>query len=309
MSCTTGPSQWSLADSCNTTVEDGQGTVFDDGDTQNRAYEANLRLLQANALSELDELQRQQRGSLAYNTSDCQIQPLFQKWDAERAAGCMVKENVRQQLDDIGSNLYMAPPTQIPGMTAETWRQNARSPYGPMYPIYGMAPPSLSGGPISSEVAELQNIPYDNSMEESSGVSMQGLGGQRFRAQMATVPKCMLNTVRGVAYDLKHLKKLPPMRAGKGMVDTAKFVITRDDRLQYILLILALLILIVAFIAACYKWATPNRSKGSPSPFYPVPYYVPMPLQSAGGPATQAMFQPTSGSSPALVHPAAWRPS
>jgi hypothetical protein len=63
-------------------------------------------------------------------------------------------------------------------------------------------------------------------------------------------PKKMLNTVRGIVYDLKHFKELPPAQEGQGSKKTIAYVFGRDDRPVYLALIISGIILIVCIIAA-----------------------------------------------------------
>lgn len=61
----------------------------------------------------------------------------------------------------------------------------------------------------------------------------------------------MMNSVRGAVYDMRNFDKLPPAQAGQPPEQVAKFVLTRDHRGPYLLLVLTLVLVLIALVSAC----------------------------------------------------------
>jgi Flp pilus assembly protein TadB len=64
------------------------------------------------------------------------------------------------------------------------------------------------------------------------------------------LPSNMLRTVQGIAYDGSHWSVLPPQRAALGASDTTAYVVSRDDRPLYLLLVMCVVVLLVAMVMA-----------------------------------------------------------
>lgn len=58
----------------------------------------------------------------------------------------------------------------------------------------------------------------------------------------------MANSVRGSFYDLKHWNELPPKVTGQSGTATLNFVVTRDDRLGYLLLWVTMIVMLITLI-------------------------------------------------------------
>jgi hypothetical protein len=68
--------------------------------------------------------------------------------------------------------------------------------------------------------------------------------------KMRDLPKKLSNSVRGAFYDMRHWKHLPTVASGETGTTTIKYVLTRDDRMSYLLMSIALIFFIIAFISA-----------------------------------------------------------
>ena len=82
-----------------------------------------------------------------------------------------------------------------------------------------------------------------------------------------TLQSHMLTTLFGIAYDIRHWKKLPPTRDGRGTLAACSYVATHSGRFPYLLLwVTSLCLLVLMVVCVCVA-----RSSGArPAPFGPL---------------------------------------
>ena len=65
---------------------------------------------------------------------------------------------------------------------------------------------------------------------------------------MKRVSRNMVRALMGVAYDLNHWKDLPPQKSRLSTGETLKFVVGRDNRPLYIVMLIAFFVFIIALM-------------------------------------------------------------
>jgi len=73
--------------------------------------------------------------------------------------------------------------------------------------------------------------------------------GKKPRRPYKYITSRMMNSVRGAIHDMKHYDELPPAKVGKTPEQVANFVVTRDNRGPYLLLMLMLVLVLVALVS------------------------------------------------------------
>lgn len=205
---------WTLADYANTTLD--ESNKINDISTGHQGavtYDKNLALMQANANNEVKELQRRARGRVAYNTDSCMVQPLYPKWNAENAYSCASRQCELPLLEKYSSGAY----TQLPGNN------------------------ELESCELPVTLQQIPEIPrYTEKLAKKS-------------LKIRTSPKNIVNTLRGIVYDLKHWKQLPTKNnrlSTKGSTaKTLQFVFGRENRPMYLILLLSVVLLCVSIIS------------------------------------------------------------
>jgi hypothetical protein len=80
---------------------------------------------------------------------------------------------------------------------------------------------------------------------------------------MKRVSRNMVRALMGVAYDLNHWKDLPPQKSRLSTGETLKFVVGRDNRPLYIVMLIAFFVFIIALMVgiACLSKKAHRRHK------------------------------------------------
>jgi hypothetical protein len=180
-------------------------------------YQANRALMAANAATEINDLQERNHATTAYSTLDCHATPLFPTFNAQRAVDCAIR-GARQNNIPL-RNLVTQP---VPPLGQQPY-QNMGVPgfYAPN-PLVGVVKkkPLVNGGKSHS-----------------------------FASRMA-------NSVKGTFYDLKHWNELPPKLAGTPPGSVLSFVVTRENRLGYLLLWVTLIVMLITLIGVAVQVGT-----------------------------------------------------
>ena len=58
----------------------------------------------------------------------------------------------------------------------------------------------------------------------------------------------MANSLRGALYDMQHFNELPPARSGESPGSVARFVVSRDNRTPYLLLVLTFILVLTGVV-------------------------------------------------------------
>lgn len=177
-------------------------------------YQANRSLMAANAAQEINDLQERNHATTAYSTLDCEATPLFPTFNGQRAADCAIRKAQR----------YGVPP-------------NAKQLVAQPVPPLGYRPYQVMGMPGYYNRAGQYPVLKKKPVSAVSGGSSE----RNFFTRMA-------NSVRGSFYDLKHWKDLPPKLQGQGTGQVLSFVVTRDDRLGYLLLWITMIVMLITLI-------------------------------------------------------------
>ena len=71
----------------------------------------------------------------------------------------------------------------------------------------------------------------------------------------------MSHSIKGALYDLKHWKQLPPTKVGASRLHTLNYVMTRDDRLSYLIVWLFVCILVITLIGLIIGVSVKHRKR------------------------------------------------
>ena len=175
-------------------------------------YQANRSLMAANAAQEINDLQERNHATTAYSTLDCYATPLFPTFNGQRAADCAIRR----------ARKYGVPP-------------NAQQLVAQPVPPLGYQPYQVMGLPGYYSQAAQYPVSKKKALLNTGGSE------RNFFKRMA-------NSVRGSFYDLKHWNELPPKVAGESGTATFNFVVTRDDRLGYLLLWVTMIVMLITLI-------------------------------------------------------------
>lgn len=178
-------------------------------------YQANRALMAANAAQEINDLQMRNHATTAYSTLDCAAMPLFPTFNGQRAADCAIRQ--ARQHDGIGvvpRNLVAQPVPPLGYTPYEVMGLQGYYERAHQYPV----------------VAAEKKKPHGGKPAEQS-----------FASRMA-------NSVKGSFYDMKHWKQLPPKLAGQSSGAVLTYVVSRDDRLGYLLLWITMIVLLITLI-------------------------------------------------------------
>jgi hypothetical protein len=280
--------KWSLADRNNTTNTDSARAL--DFTTQYQGsvvYDRNLQDMYSNSMSELKDLQFKARERAPYNTNLCTLKPMYPTWNATQPCfppGCglnmhptcfgnspcnapaTVYAGIHQQdplcPNGINPNLY------IPGALDSYAQQAIETAVarenligtGLKEPFAGCAASEDSDSDASdasdasdcSDVAEEVIVVADNASMEPAKIK-----------PMKRMSRNMMRTLMGVAYDLNHWKDLPPQKSRLSTGKTLKFVMGRDNRPLYIVMLIAFFVFIIAIMVGigCLVKKANHRSK------------------------------------------------
>jgi hypothetical protein len=179
-------------------------------------YQANRSLMAANAAQEINDLQERNHATTAYSTLDCYATPLFPTFNGQRAADCAIRQARRAGVP-LGMHDLVAQPV----------------------PPLGYPPQQVMGTPGYYRHAGQYPVVVEKKKPHQPG------GGNGSELNFF---KRMANSVRGSFYDAKHWKELPPKVEGQSTGEVLSFVVTRDDRLGYLLLWITMIVMLITLI-------------------------------------------------------------
>ena len=240
--------KWSLADRENTTVTDSARAL--DFATQYQpsvSYERGLQDLYDNMQSELTDLQFKARERSPYNTNLCTLQPMYPTWNA--AQPCFPPNcGLNMQPTCLGNSACNPPSTQFAGIDKQA--PNCAGYVNPNLLIPG----AMQGAQqFAADLAAAQEneigdvvVPEDSDDEEAVLITVPDVPEPK--KPMKRVTRNMVRALMGVAYDLNHWKDLPPQRSRLSTGETLKFVVGRDNRPVYIVMLIAFFVFIMALM-------------------------------------------------------------
>lgn len=253
--------KWSLADRANTTVTDSARAL--DFTTQYQtsvSYERGLQDMYDNMTSELKDLQFKARERSPYNTNLCTLKPMYPTWNA--AQPCFPPScGLNPQATCLGNSPCNPPSTLFVGGNEQA--------YGcPSYVNPNLRIPGAMQGAeqLAADIAEAQANAIGDVVTESSEDEEAILVTEEDVPKMKPMKRVSRNMMRalmGVAYDLNHWKELPPQRNRLSTGETLKFVVGRDNRPLYIVMLIAFFVLILALMVgiACLSKKAHRRHK------------------------------------------------
>lgn len=187
-------------------------------------YQANRALMAANAAQEINDLQMRNHATTAYSTLDCAATPLFPTFNGQRAADCAIRQSRQHQgIGVVPRNLVAQP-----------------------VPPVGYTPYEVMGMPGYYQRAHQ----YPVVLPEKKKPVSEGVA-----ASEKTFAQRMANSVRGSFYDMKHWNQLPPKLAGQSNGATLHYVVSRDDRLGYLLLWITMIVMLITLIGVAVQVA------------------------------------------------------
>lgn len=238
--------KWSLADRNNTTVTDSSKAL--DFTTQYQtsvSYERGLQDMYDNMQSELKDLQFKARERSPYNTNLCTLQPMYPTWNASQP--CFPPNcGLNMQPTCLGNSPCNPPSTQFAGI-------NPQSPGCPnsMNPNL-LIPGAMQGAEqLAADIAAADAntigdvVVSDSDDEEALIITVPDNPAPK---PMKRVSRNMVRALMGVAYDLNHWKDLPPQKSRLSTGETLKFVVGRDNRPLYIVMLIAFFVFIIALM-------------------------------------------------------------
>ena len=264
---------WSLADRNNTTVTDSARAL--DFTTQYQAsvsYERGLQNMYDNMQSELKDLQFKARERSPYNTNLCTLQPMYPTWNASQPCSppnC----GLNMQPTCLGNSPYNPPSTFFAGI-------NTQSPACQGYVNPNLLIPGAMQGAeqfaadflaaqdsaigdvvLTDSEGEDVFIIVEDELDETLDETLEDTPLQI--KPMKRVSRNMMRALMGVAYDLNHWKDLPPQKSRLSTGETLKFVIERDNRPLYIVMLIAFCVFIIALMVGitCMSKKSHRRHK------------------------------------------------
>ncbi len=254
--------KWSLADRQNTTVTDSARAL--DFTTQYQtsvSYERGLQDLYDNMHSELTDLQFKARERSPYNTNLCTLQPMYPTWNASQP--CMPPNcGLNMQPTCLGNSPCNPPRTQFAGI-------DAQAPACPGYVNPNLLIPGAMQGAeqLTADIVKAREntigdvVVSDSDDEEAYIITVPDQPPAV--KPMKRVSRNMVRALMGVAYDLNHWKDLPPQKSRLSTGETLKFVVGRDNRPLYIVMLIAFFVFIIALMVgiACLSKKAHRRHK------------------------------------------------
>lgn len=235
---------WSLADRNNTTnLDTAHALDFIDQYGSTVGYERNLQNLYENSLSELKDLQSKARERAPYNTNVCSLKPMYPTWNAKQPCTALTCE-LNMHPVCLGGTACSPPNTFYAGI-------NYQSPLcmaGPQLPSYAeddSCDSDVEDGSVDVDVVvTLQEEDDSDDTPDQSNQSNQSNQPKPIKRLSSN----MMRALMGVAYDLNHWKDLPPQKSRLSTGKTLEFVVGRDNRPLYIVMLIAMFVFIMAIM-------------------------------------------------------------
>lgn len=240
--------KWTLADRANTTITDSARAL--DFSTQYQpsvSYERGLQDLYNNSYSELKDLQFKARERSPYNTNLCTLQPMYPTWNA--AQPCMPPScGLNMRPTCLGNSACSLPSTLYAGIDADA----------PRCPGYvnpnALIPGAALGGLeqaldiAAANINAVGDVVDTDSEDEDAILVTQEDDDTPAVKPGKRMSRNMMRALMGVAYDLNHWKDLPPQKSRLSTGQTLKFVVGRDNRPLYIIMLIAFFVFIMAIM-------------------------------------------------------------
>ncbi len=248
---------WALTDRTNTTTTDSARAL--DFSTQYQSsvvYEKNLEDMYNNAVSELKDIQFKSRERSPYNTNLCTLKPMYPTW------------NAAQPCFPPSCGLNMHPVCQ--GGTACNPPNTFFAGGSPMSSLdpYSQIPLSqaLLATPQIQALEEAIAFPCESDEETEDGEEDLFVVGQNRNEKIKPFKRMRRNMMRalmGVAYDINHWNQLPPQKNRLSTGKTFKYVLGRDNRPLYIVMLVAFFVFIISILVGitCLVNKSRHRSK------------------------------------------------
>lgn len=244
---------WALTDRANTTTTDSARAL--DYSTQYQSsvvYERNLQDMYNNAHSELKDLQFKARERAPYNTNLCTLKPMYPTWNAAQPCypqSCGLNMHPVCQ----GGTACNPPNTFYAGVTNQ-------APLCPNYPPDPYSQMPLSGGPLPSPPSDDE---CDSDEEEDANEVVVVNQKDKKMKPIKRMSRNMMRALMGVAYDFNHWNQLPPQKSRLSTGKTFKYVLGRDNRPLYIVMLVAFFVFIVAIMVgiSCLAKKAHHRHK------------------------------------------------
>ena len=236
---------WALSDRANTTTTDSARAL--DFTTQYESavvYERNLQDMYDNSISELKDLQSKARERAPYNTNLCTMNPMYPTWNAKQPC-----------YNNKSCDLNMHPVCQ--GGTD-------CNPMNSFYAGNNMNGMNMNGMnyhmsmPMSMHVAHYGDDEEDCDEEEDTDEEVEveveiecmekpDKSSKKIKP-MKRMSRNMMRALMGVAYDFNHWNQLPPQKNRLSTGNTFKYVLGRDNRPLYIVMLVAFLVFVIAVL-------------------------------------------------------------
>ena len=241
--------KWSLADRENTTVTDSANAL--DFTTQYQtsvSYDRGLQDMYDNMKSELTDLQFKARERSPYNTNLCTLKPMYPTWNA--AQPCFPPScGLNPQATCLGNSACNPPNTLFVGPDSQ--QMNCKGYVNPNLFIPGAMDGAVQQ---AADIAVAQAnaigdvVVPDLDDEEAVLLTVEDTPDVQPPKPMKRVSRNMVRALMGVAYDLNHWKELPPQRNRLSTGETLKFVVGRDNRPVYIVMLIAFFVFIISLM-------------------------------------------------------------
>lgn len=255
--------KWSLADRNNTTVTDSARVL--DFSTQYQAsvsYERGLQDMYDNSYSELKDLQLKARERSPYNTNLCTLQPMYPTWNAAQA--CLPPScGLNMHPTCFGNSPSSLPNTMYAGI-------NGDAPLCPGYVNPNALIPGAEYGAqqLGFDIAAAQanaigDVVEDTDSDDEEAVLVTEMDEDAPIKPVKRMSRNMMRALMGVAYDLNHWKELPPQKSRLSTSKTLKYVVERDNRPLYIVMLIAFFVFVMAIMVgiACISKKAHRRHK------------------------------------------------
>ena len=244
---------WALTDRANTTTTDSARAL--DYSTQYESsvvYERNLQDMYNNAFSELKDLQFKARERAPYNTNLCTMKPMYPTWNAAQPCypqSCGLNMHPVCQ----GGTACNPPNTFYAGVTNQ-------APLCPNYPPDPYSQMPLTGGPLPVPDDECDS--EEGEEEDANEMIVVNQKDKKIKP-VKRMSRNMMRALMGVAYDFNHWNQLPPQKNRLSTGKTFKYVLGRDNRPLYIVMLVAFFVFIVAIMVgiSCLAKKAHHRNK------------------------------------------------
>ena len=118
-------------------------------------------------------------------------------------------------------------------------------------PLYSNWGHGVGASPQSDPATHLPSLPHPSMRVHTS--RPDDASGASKGASSRSFPSKVSRSFKGVAYDLSHWDELPPQKMRLGTGQTLSYVLQRENRLSYILITAAVLVVLVLLVCILFK--------------------------------------------------------